>query len=442
MAGLSASTYNFIASQTLGSTTSSVTFNNIPQTYTDLILEIVPIVNGNTTFGMQFNGDNGGNYSITDLYGTGSTAGSTRTSNDNSGIRITYNATSRTTNNTTITVNIQSYANTTVYKTALSRAGNATDGVDAIAGSWRNYSAITSLLIQGLSSTFASGSTFVLYGIKAADTTAIIPTKAFGGDVIATDGTYTYHAFKNSGSFNVAANVSADILVIAGGGGSTSDNSGGGGAGGVVYLTSQSLTAGTNYTCTVGAGGSNYSNGINSQFGALTAAIGGGRGGGYFYTVGNGGSGGGAGSTSGAGNTAGTGTSGQGNNGGSSSQSSAAGGGGGAGSAGSVPAGYQTGGAGGAGTSSYSDWGKLTGTGDLVGSTVYFAGGGGGAGRNNPGSASYVGAGGAGGGGHGGSYTQYASTNGKPNTGGGGGGSDFNAASVGGSGLIIVRYAS
>jgi hypothetical protein len=60
------------------------------------------------------------------------------------------------------------YSNTTTYKTALVRGNNASSGVDAIVNNWRNTAAITNIDVIANSSTFTSGSTFTLYGIKAA----------------------------------------------------------------------------------------------------------------------------------------------------------------------------------------------------------------------------------------------------------------------------------
>ena len=74
-----ASTYQPIATNTLGSAAASVTFSSISGAYTDLVL----IMNAgssttNADVDINVNGDTGANYSRTILYGTGSTAGSTR----------------------------------------------------------------------------------------------------------------------------------------------------------------------------------------------------------------------------------------------------------------------------------------------------------------------------------------------------------------------------
>ena len=64
--------------------------------------------------------------------------------------------------------NVMNYANTTTYKTAIARYGTATSLTLAQAGLWRSTAAVTSLTILVLGSTFTAGSTFNLYGIKAA----------------------------------------------------------------------------------------------------------------------------------------------------------------------------------------------------------------------------------------------------------------------------------
>jgi hypothetical protein len=158
-------TYEKIATSTLGTAASSVTFSSIPGTYTDLVL-VCNFINtiGQTDHGVRFNGDTASNYSRTQLYGTGSAAGSNRGSNETLMNFLGYIGTSWGVS----IMQIMNYSNTTTYKTALSRANGASDLVIAAAGLWRNTSAITSLNIIASGGTFATGSTFTLYGIKSA----------------------------------------------------------------------------------------------------------------------------------------------------------------------------------------------------------------------------------------------------------------------------------
>jgi hypothetical protein len=234
-----------------------------------------------------------------------------------------------------------------------------------------------------------------------------------------------------------------DFLVIAGGGqGGCGDYAGGGGAGGY-RISTQSVSAGTTITVTVGDGGSGASSpsagtsGSDSSISGtglttITSA-GGGGGGGPSSTNGlNGGSGGGGssntGGTGGSGNTPSVSPS-QGNNGGNGVGSGNYYGGGGGGADAVGANGGSTQGTGGTGTAS-----------SITGSSVTRGGGGSGGTYNGT-----LVSGGTGGGGDGGtappgSPSNTPATNGTANTGGGGGGNGANPQSsgTGGSGVVIL----
>ena len=162
------STYTPIATQTLGSATASVTFSSISGAYTDLVI----VYSATTSSGandvcIRFNGDTTANYSGTFLYGTGSTASSTRITTTNA-IFVDYYGAPGTSSPATNILNIQNYSNATTYKTWINRSSQASSGVDAIVGLWRSTSAITSVTLFITSNTISVGSTFSLYGIAAA----------------------------------------------------------------------------------------------------------------------------------------------------------------------------------------------------------------------------------------------------------------------------------
>ena len=167
------STYTPIATTTLGSAQASVTFSSISGSYTDLVL-VGNLGSASAYFAnIRFNSDTGSNYSVTDLYGTGSSAGSARASNRSVGdIDFDVNLPSDVSSN--FIANIMNYSNSTTYKTTLTRMNNAANGVSASVVLWRNTNAITSITILSASSNgantanIASGSTFTLYGIAAA----------------------------------------------------------------------------------------------------------------------------------------------------------------------------------------------------------------------------------------------------------------------------------
>ena len=303
------------------------------------------------------------------------------------------------------------------------------------------------------------------------------------GGTITTSGDYKIHTFTGPGTFcvskisGVAANNTADYLVVAGGGGAgrscSNSSNGAGGAGGfrasndtcmsapqtspLAHSTGLTLTA-QGYPITVGAGGTDAASssqpapgnqGSTSTFNSISSA-GGGAGAGVSGpgsgTAGNGGSGGGAirGQPAGSGNTPPVSPP-QGNNGGTGiagGPSFGGGGGGGAGAAG-TNATPTTGGPGGIGSYMVSTgFAGCNGTTGPVSGARYFSGGGGG-GSCASSSAPDKATGGAGGGGNGGLQNSLAGTDGDTNSGGGGGGPSYGGplgGGHGGSGIVIIRY--
>jgi hypothetical protein len=164
-------TYTPIATQTLSSTATTVTFSSIPATYTDLVV-VASVKTGANTYQpiLRFNTDTGSNYSSTVVAGSGSAATSNRHTNQN-GIYANPGPGVGTAGNFwPWIIQIQNYANTNVNKTCLHRFNNSDSYVVAGVGLWRNTAAITtvSLTAESGSNDFQSGSTFSLYGILAA----------------------------------------------------------------------------------------------------------------------------------------------------------------------------------------------------------------------------------------------------------------------------------
>lgn len=160
-------TYTPIATYTASSSIGSYTFSSIPSTYTDIVAVLAPIAGGGAAdIYMTFNGDTSGIYSSIILSGTGSAASGTKYSSQSS-IIIDFYGSAISSEQSNRVLNINNYANTNVYKTAIIRANRAGSGTDAIVGMWRSTAAINSITFT-LSSSFASGSTFTLYGIAAA----------------------------------------------------------------------------------------------------------------------------------------------------------------------------------------------------------------------------------------------------------------------------------
>ena len=164
-------TYEPIASITLGSAVSSVSFSSISGSYTDLVL-VCSQTAATATMDTRvtYNSDTAANYSATRLMGDGTSATSNRSTN-RSWIDLNYVGGLATTSPTTSILQIMNYSNTTTYKTSLLRAnelGSTYQGTEAIVGMWRSTSAITRLDLTTSGGNWAIGSTFTLYGIKAA----------------------------------------------------------------------------------------------------------------------------------------------------------------------------------------------------------------------------------------------------------------------------------
>jgi len=164
-------TFEPIASTTLSTDTTTITFDNIPQTYTDLVLvcsEVQSDVAGSSFNDgrFRFNDDSGTNYSSTRLQGDGSAASSARLSNENilyAGIIPQASVTSKAIN----IMHIMNYANTTTNKTAIVRSSSAALAVRATVGLWRSTAAITKVTVIYPSQNYKSGGVFSLYGIRA-----------------------------------------------------------------------------------------------------------------------------------------------------------------------------------------------------------------------------------------------------------------------------------
>jgi len=162
-----ATTYEPIATTTLGSSTTSITFSSITGTYTDLKL----VFSGSGSGGnltLTFNGTGGTSYSSTMLAGYGA-AYSSRTSN------AAFIYSMETELNSSIPklteIDILSYAGST-NKTFLIASSEefSTDGaVIRRVGMFRSTAAINSITLQvGGGNTIATGATASIYGILKA----------------------------------------------------------------------------------------------------------------------------------------------------------------------------------------------------------------------------------------------------------------------------------
>lgn len=160
-------TYEPIATQTVsGSSTGTVTFTSIPSTYTDIVVVInAGYLSDSRDVTWTVNNDGGSNYSQTTLQGNGSSATSSR---NTSVVKFYSNCLTHPNYGVGI-IHLMNYANTTTFKTALSRSGTTVNVVEAAVHLWRSTAAINRLdFFPNVSGNFLSGSTFTLYGILKA----------------------------------------------------------------------------------------------------------------------------------------------------------------------------------------------------------------------------------------------------------------------------------
>jgi hypothetical protein len=172
-----ANTYILIASNTLGSATSTITFSSIPATFTDLVLKMSYRT---TSFGSQevgcrvaINGVNTGTpYSSTRITQDGSTVASARLTDSPFGTVVGGGngdgATANTFGNTELYIPAYLVAQNKPYYANFTAEDNASNTRIGQAGQFfRNTSAITSLVITTSdANNFATNSSFFLYGVK------------------------------------------------------------------------------------------------------------------------------------------------------------------------------------------------------------------------------------------------------------------------------------
>ena len=157
--------YDSLATVTLSATSTSISFSNIPSTYTHLQLRALTNGTSNFNASVNFNNDSGSNYAWHYLDGSGASAtagaGATQTSMITGGV-----------SNTTSTFaahifDILNYANINKYKTMRLLSGcdkNGSGNITLLSGLWMNTAAISTITFTG--GTFNANSSFALYGVK------------------------------------------------------------------------------------------------------------------------------------------------------------------------------------------------------------------------------------------------------------------------------------
>jgi hypothetical protein len=164
-----AKTYEPIATATGTGSSNTISFTSIPATYTDLVMVFDGTATSGGTAALAFtiNGVVTGTlYSYLRIQGNGTSASSLSSANNNDAPFGFISSSNRSMS----ILNVMNYANTTTFKTTISRTqtSDATDGrVASYVNTYRGTAAVNRLDILATQN-FSTASTFTLYGIKAA----------------------------------------------------------------------------------------------------------------------------------------------------------------------------------------------------------------------------------------------------------------------------------
>jgi hypothetical protein len=163
--------YNSIASVSYASASGGdVTFSNIPSVYRHIQVRMFvrdTRAASDSTWFMQFNGDTANNYSYQGMQQNGTSISSVSSLTTNSMQGIAPASSTGASRFGAVVVDIFDVNQTNKYKVATYQSGytnNGSGGLYTLAGTWRNTSAITSIVIKP-NTGFARYSHFALYGI-------------------------------------------------------------------------------------------------------------------------------------------------------------------------------------------------------------------------------------------------------------------------------------
>lgn len=159
-----------ITGVTLASGATSITFSGIPQKFNDLKIVINAAMSSPASPAIRFNRDaTSGKYFGVNVWGTGSSTGSTYNNTYTQGGFGWWTASPNTNSQFNATIDVLDFSRGDKNKTAIARGSEAAVLVDATIIRWVDGAPITSITITGFNGagTWAAGSTFNLYGIVA-----------------------------------------------------------------------------------------------------------------------------------------------------------------------------------------------------------------------------------------------------------------------------------
>jgi hypothetical protein len=156
-----------IFSLTLGAATQTVSLQNIPQDYTDIVLVSVFGATSGMDIHIRFNGDsNASNYGTVRMFSQSAGAFSSRVTDAGIQPRTSLNQTAGALS-CILRTNIMNYKSTSMYKPVIGRY-DFVGQTEQHAGTWMSTAAINKIELVALANTFTAGSSFTIYGIKAA----------------------------------------------------------------------------------------------------------------------------------------------------------------------------------------------------------------------------------------------------------------------------------
>ena len=153
-----ATTYEPIATTTLGTATATITFSSIAATYTDLKIILVATSTAANAPRIQFNSDTATNYQYTMMRGNGASAAASVADTTNA---LLSSGDVSTTIPGMFEIDILNYAGSSrkAYFSSFSLDQNGSGTVGRLVGLWNNTAAITQIVLSNTATTFKIGTT-------------------------------------------------------------------------------------------------------------------------------------------------------------------------------------------------------------------------------------------------------------------------------------------
>jgi hypothetical protein len=164
-----AATYEPISTTTLVSNQNGVVFSGITSVYTDLLIVVNASTDNAAQMWVSTNSSGGGLFTSVRISGNGSSNGTAIYSGQDEWMLTGGSDVSTQVASFNAIIHIFDYSNTNKFKGMLARCGASGTATFAVAGVRRDTSTISTVSIDLTgANTYVSGSTFTLYGIKAA----------------------------------------------------------------------------------------------------------------------------------------------------------------------------------------------------------------------------------------------------------------------------------